>query len=156
VPLFAGGLGNMAAGALMPRLARRMGLARARRILAVGGFLLAAVAFLFPGHFMERPLVVMALMGLGGFFADLSMPSSWSACMDVAGKFSGTYSGAMNMMGNFGGTVGPVLVGYLLTWTARDYAVIFNVSAGVFFLAALCWLFIDPVTPLADKPPPAA
>ena len=29
--------------------------------------------------------------------------------MDIGGKFTGTVSGAMNMMGNFGGVVSPVV-----------------------------------------------
>ena len=29
-------------------------------------------------------------------------------CMDIGGKYTGTVSGAMNMMGNFGGVVSPL------------------------------------------------
>ncbi|HEV3026254.1 MAG TPA: MFS transporter, partial [Planctomycetota bacterium] len=47
---------------------------------------------------------------------------------------------------NLGGALGPILVGHLLVWTHQDWGVIFNISAGAYFLAALCWLFIDPVT----------
>ena len=68
--------------------------------------------------------------------------------MDIGGKFSGTYSGSMNMMGNLGGALGPILVGHLLKWTHQDWGVIFYLSAGAYLLAGLCWLFIDPVTPL--------
>ena len=34
--------------------------------------------------------------------------------MDVGGRFAGTLSGSMNMMGNFGGMAGPVVVGLIL------------------------------------------
>jgi MFS family permease len=149
IPLFAGGFGNMISGFLMPRLAHWTGdLRKTRRILAFSGFTLAAITFLFPGHYMSNPIIVMVAMGLASLFGDLSMPCSWSACMDIGGKFSGTYSGSMNMMGNLGGAVGPVFVGYLLTWTHQNWAMIFNISAGAYFIAAICWLFIDPVTPL--------
>lgn len=149
IPLLGGGFGNMIAGALMPHLARWTGsLSTARRALACTGFGLAAFVFLFPAHFLQEPLVVMTAMGLASLFGDLSMTSSWSACMDVGGKFSGTYSGAMNMMGNLGGALGPVVVGHLLVSTHQNWAVIFNISAAVYFLGGLCWLFIDPVTPL--------
>jgi len=155
IPLFAGGFGNLLAGFLMPRLARWTGdLGQSRRILAFSGFLLAGVAFLFPAHHMASPLLVMVAMGLASFFGDLSMPSSWSACMDIGGKFSGTYSGSMNMMGNLGGALGPILVGHLLVWTRQNWGVIFNISAGAYFLAALCWLFIDPVTSLDRRGSP--
>ena len=45
--------------------------------------------------------------------------------------------------------MGPVVVGYILVATHQDWAVVFNVSAAVYFLGGLAWFFIDPVTPLA-------
>ena len=158
LPLLGGGFGNLIAGTLLPHLTRWTGsLGTARRLLAGGGFGLAALVFLFPAHHLGEPVVVMAAMGLASLCGDLSMTSSWSACMDVGGKFSGTYSGAMNMMGNLGGALGPVVVGYLLVATHQDWAVVFNVSAAVYFLGGLCWLFIDPATPLSPggAPPEA-
>ena len=79
--------------------------------------------------------------------------------MDIGGKFSGTYSGSMNMMGNLGGALGPILVGHLLVWSHQNWGLIFNISAAGYFVAGLCWLFIDPVTPLdrpKGEPEPAA
>ena len=34
--------------------------------------------------------------------------------MDVGGKYAGTLSGTMNMMGNFAGGLAPLAVGYIL------------------------------------------
>ena len=56
----------------------------------------------------------------------------------------------MNMMGNFGGALGPIVVGYILTRTAQNWALTFYVSAAIYLLGAVCWLFIDPVTPLDE------
>jgi len=61
-------------------------------------------------------------------------------------------------MGNLGGAVSPVAVAWLVKhW---NYQVAFDVSAAVYFLAGLCWLAIDPVTPLdkevAVAPQPSA
>jgi len=158
IPLFAGGFGNLVAGRIMPVLAARFGSLRAaRRALPFGGFALSAIVFLFVARHLDEPLIVMGAMGLASFFGDLSMPCAWGACMDVGGKFSGTYSGSMNMMGNLGGATGPILVGYLLKTTGQDWGLIYNISAGALLLGAVCWLFIDPVTPLApaDEPAPA-
>ena len=91
-----------------------------------------------------------------GFCNDLAMPSAWGACMDVGGKFAGTYSGSMNMMGNFGGVAGPIVVGYILQTTGHNWALTFYVSAAVYVVGALLWLFVDPVTPLDRPPAPAA
>ena len=158
IPLFGGGFGNLIAGFLTARLARATGsLAQARRLLAFVGFLLAGVVFLFPAH-LQHPVLIMVAMGLASLLGDLSMPCSWGACMDVGGKFAGTYSGAMNMMGNLGGALAPTVIGHILKMTDRNWAVAFYLSAGAYLVAAVCWLFIDPVTPLvpAVSPSPEA
>jgi len=45
------------------------------------------------------------------FGNDLAMPGGWGACMDVGGKYAGTISGTMNMAGQIGGALGPIVVG---------------------------------------------
>ena len=70
VPLLGGGFGNLIAGTLMPHVTRWTGSLRtARRLLACGGFGLAALVFLFPAHHLHEPLVVMAAMGLASLLA---------------------------------------------------------------------------------------
>jgi MFS family permease len=160
IPLFCGAFGNMAATFLIPRLQKWSGtVLRTRRILGVCGLGLAGVCFLFPSRFIEYPLVVMFAMGAASFFGDLTMPCSWGTCMDVGGKFAGTFSGSMNMMGNFGGVLSPWAFNKISA-TAGGWALAFDISAGVYILAGLCWLFIDPVKPLdQDKkaePAPAS
>ena len=154
IPLFAGGLGNLVAGRIMPRLAARLGAGTARRVLPIGGFALAALMLVFVAHHLDEPLIVMGAMGLASFFGDLCMPCAWGACMDVGGRYSGTYSGSMNMMGNLGGAAGPIVVGYLLKATGQNWALVYELSAGALLIGAICWLFINPVTPLApvDEP----
>lgn len=41
------------------------------------------------------------------FGNDMCMPGSWTACMDLGGRFAGTLSGFMNMMGMVGGLLAP-------------------------------------------------
>jgi MFS family permease len=142
VPLFGGGFGNLLGGFCANRLHQWTGsVARTRRFLAMVGFGGAGLAFLVPSQSTNLAVVMVAL-GVASLLGDLSMPGSWGACMDVGGKFAGTFSGSMNMMGNFGGALGLLVAGYL------PWKVGFMVSAGVYLLAALCWIFIDPVTPL--------
>ena len=56
----------------------------------------------------------------------------------------------MNMMGNLGGALGPVVVPYLLTWTNNTWNVPIWVAAGTYLVSAVCWLFIDSETRLDD------
>jgi len=87
-------------------------------------------------------------MGFASFCNDLVMPGSWGACMDVGGKYAGTLSGTMNMLGNFGGACLPTVVGLILQWTHNNWSVAFYVSAAVYFCGSFFWLVMDPVTPI--------
>jgi len=147
-PLFFGGLGSFFCGYLTTYLERTTGNVRSvRRWLAGIGFFGASVCLALSVHIAD-PLLAMIAMGLASFSNDLAMPPSWGACMDVGGKYAGTLSGTMNMMGNIAGGVSPVVVGYLLAWTSRDWTLSFYISAVIYSLGVFCWMFIDPVTPL--------
>jgi MFS family permease len=68
--------------------------------------------------------------------------------MDIGGKYAGTLSGSMNMMGSLAAGTLPLVVGSLLDHTAHNWAVTFWISGIIYFLGGLCWLWLDPVTPL--------
>ena len=152
LPLFFGGLGSLFCGFFLTRLERWMGsVLRARRFIAgLGCF--AAGAMLIVSVHLGDPVQAMIAMGLASFANDLAMPPSWGACMDVGGKYCGSLSGSMNMAGNMAGWVAPPLVAYILTWTNENWALTFYVSAAVYFVGTVCWMFIDPLTPLDEKP----
>lgn len=160
LPLFFGGIGCLLAGLLLAWLVRRAVSVTFSRCLL--GFIGCAGAsgLLLWSAYIQDPRWAMVSMGLAGFANDLTLPGSWSACMDVGGRFAGTLSGSMNMMGNFGGMAGPLVVGFILQYTNRNWEITFWISSAIYFLGGLCWLFIDPVTPLegakaAEGPAPA-
>jgi MFS family permease len=151
IPLFFGGFGSLTAGLISNRLINRgHDVSRVRKTFGFCG-LAGASALLMTSFYIKDPLLAMLSMGLASFFNDLTMPGSWASCMDIGGKFAGTVSGSMNMMGNFGGMAGPVVVGVVLSLTNRDWHLAFVISAVVYFSGAILWLFIDPVTPLEKK-----
>ncbi len=76
--------------------------------------------------------------------------------MDVGGKYAGSLSGSMNMMGNVGGAVAPMVVPWVLQMAGGGWNMNFYTFAGVYVIGALCWLFIDPVTPLEEQVPSGA
>ena len=150
LPLLLGGLGCLAGARLIPRVARATGsVMLARRIVAVIGFVGASVSVLLFVQ-VQDPVRAMLLLGLAGFFNDFVMPASWAGCMDIGGRHSGTVSGAMNMVGNIGGALSPMIVGYILTWSPDNWALTFYVSSAIYLMGAICWLFIDAHTPLEE------
>jgi MFS transporter, ACS family, glucarate transporter len=151
IPLLFGGFGSLIAGAVSSRLIARGGsVTRIRRVCGVVGFT-GASALLMTSYYIQDPLLAMLSMGMASFFNDVTMPGSWTTCMDVGGRYAGTVSGSMNMMGNFGGMAGPFAVGMILQWTGRNWHLAFLISSIIYFLGAFCWLFIDPVTPLEKR-----
>ncbi|MGB2716131.1 MAG: MFS transporter [Vicinamibacterales bacterium] len=154
LPLLLGGAGCVVSATLIPRISRRIGsVARARRIVAVAGFLGAsACVFLFTT--VADPVRGMVVLGFAGFFNDFVMPAAWAGTMDVGGRYSGTVSGAMNMMGSIAGASSVLVVGYLLAWTG-GWTLTFYISAAIYLVGAVCWLFLDSHTPL-ERPAVAA
>ena len=100
---------------------------------------------------IQDPLWAMVAMSLSAFAAELSGPISWTTAMDLGGRYVGTLSAAMNMMGHFGGSVAPTLIGYILVKTGNQWSLAFYCSAAIYSLGALCWMVIDPVTSLDSE-----
>jgi MFS transporter, ACS family, glucarate transporter len=150
LPLLLGGIGCLVGARLIPRVARVTGsVMLARRIVAIVGFV-GASASIFAFVQVNDPVRAMFLLGLAGFFNDFVMPACWAGCMDIGGKHSGTVSGTMNMVGNIGGALSPMIVGYILTWSPGNWTLTFYVSSAIYLMGALCWLFIDAHTPLEE------
>ena len=148
VPLFLGGLGAILSGSITPYLAQRLGsLATTRRILALIGFGGAALLLVF-SFYIKDPLWAMLAMGLASFCNDLTMPGSWTTCMDVGASFAGTLSGSMNMMGSIAAAASSLLTGIVLHATGRNWMVTFWISGIVYLIGGICWLWLNPVTPI--------
>ncbi len=150
LPLFTAGAGSLLSGVISTWFySRTMDLRRWRRTVAVSGFCCATLLFVW-FITIRDPTLAMAALSASSFAAELSGPISWVTSMDLGGRYVGSLSGAMNTMGHLAGIVAPTLTGYVLQSTG-NWNIAFAVSAGIYSFGILCWLFIDPVTPL-DRP----
>lgn len=149
-PLFFGGLGNPASVLIGGRVARAVGVAQSRRIMAYIGFA-GAAGFLVLSTRLGDPLMATLAIGMASFSNDLVMPGAWATCMDVGGAHAGSLSGAMNMAGNIGGAISPLAIGYILHWTNNDWNLTFYVSAAIYLGGIICWKFLDPVRPIEGE-----
>ncbi len=114
LPLLLGAGGSFLAGWVASVLSRRPGgAARSRRALGAIGAFGAAGLLLLP-TWLANPYLAVIAIGLVGFCNDIQLPGAWASCMDVGGKAVATLSGAMNMMGNVGGFVSPIVCGYIV------------------------------------------
>ena len=104
------------------------------------------------------PLTLGLAFGFASMCSDFTMPCSWGGCMDVGGRFAGTFSGSMNMMGNFAGFLSPAVayhsmeitgvIGRWTGWTLNKWNFVFWTMAIAALAGAVCWRFIDPVSSL--------
>jgi MFS family permease len=115
VPLLAATLTNVAGGWISDHLARRWeNLRHGRCRVSIIGFAVAGIA-LVPGvlarsNYLSLAWITLALAGL-----ELTVAVSWAICLDIGGEFTGSVSAIMNMLGNIGGAVAAVVIGYLST-----------------------------------------
>ena len=109
----------LCAGAVGYRSLRLTGL-RDGQVLGLTGFLMAGL-FIILHIQLNQIWLAMLAMGVATFFHDVTTPGAWGACMDVGGKYAGTLSGSMNMMGNFGSLASPIAMGYILKYTGNNW-----------------------------------
>jgi len=148
IPLLFGGFGSLFAGLISGRIIAKTGrVVAVRRTIGFVGFTMASVLLMLSFH-LKDPLLGMLSMGMASFCNDMTLPGSWASCMDIGGRYAGTVSGSMNMMGNFGGMAGPFVVGLILHYANHDWYLAFLSSSVIYFLGGICWLLIDPMTPL--------
>jgi sugar phosphate permease len=143
LPLLAGVVGDTVGGLATDWLLRKTGSAKiARRSVAIVG-LLGCVVCIVPAALVEDPYAAVYLLTGAGFFLECTIGPSWAVPMDTGGKYSGTVSGTMNMAGNFGGFLSPIVFGFLAqygSWQAP-----FIVAAALLVIGAAIWAFwLDP------------
>ena len=149
-PLICGAFGCWTSGWWVDRLYSSNRWVLSRRLPAMTGFLLAAVGII-GSAFAETPLSSSIWFSLSIFGADMTLPPSWSTCVDVGRTRAGVISGTMNMAGNFGSFITSLAFPYLLVWTGSPLPYFF-VAAGLNVLAIGLWMLADPTESLDGSP----
>jgi ACS family glucarate transporter-like MFS transporter len=159
-PLVAGAAGNWVSGALVDSMYKRGNLRASRQWPAIMGFTLAAGGLL-GSIFMTTPLGAVLWLSIAIFGADMTLPPSWSFCIDIGRNNAGAVSGTMNMTGNLGSFVTGLAFPYLYAWTSSTTP--FFVVGSILNLVAIgAWVMTRPdrpvghqATELSDTSPPS-
>jgi len=149
LPLWAGVVGDTVGGLATDWLLKKTGSAKvARRAVAITG-LLGCTCFIVPASMTEDAYTAVYCLTASMFFLECTIGPAWSVPMDVGGKYSGTVSGMMNMAGNIGGAISPIVFGVLVqfgSWQAP-----FIVAASLMVIGAGIWAFwLDPEKSVVD------
>lgn len=142
LPFIAGILGVLTGGWISSRLvARGLRTLTARKIPIVVGAVLAAASVL-PVAWIESTPVVVALLTLGYFFAQVPIGVIWTLAADVAAPHQVASLGAIQNFGGFvGAAVAPVVTGIILNNTGGNYTLVFLVGGILLLVGAASYGF---------------
>jgi len=143
LPLLAGVVGDTVGGLATDWLLKKTQNTKlARRSVAIVG-LLGCAACIVPAALTSDPYVAVYCLTGAGFFLECTIGPAWSVPMDCGGKYSGTVSGMMNMAGNIGGALSPLVFGFLAQY--GNWEAPFVVAAVLLLAGAAVWAFwLDP------------
>jgi MFS family permease len=150
MPLFFGGLSCLAGGWLSDVVVRRTDDRRlGRAIFPITGCLTAASAMLLL-RIVHTPQAAVILMCVAAAAFDFGQGANWASIVDIGGRYAGSATGFINMVGNMGNFIQPVVGAWVfnhLGWPA-----LFAAYAGAYLVAASMWLFIDPRRRFYERP----
>jgi D-galactonate transporter len=150
LPLWAGVVGDTVGGLATDWLLAKSGNIKfSRRAVAITG-MLGCTVFIVPAAMTEDAYTAVYCLTAAMFFLECTIGPSWAVPMDMGGEHSGTVSGMMNMAGNIGGALSPIVFGVLVqfgSWQAP-----FIVAASLLVIGAAVWGFwLDPSTSVVEK-----
>jgi len=142
LPLLAATVTNVAGGWISDKLTCRWSdLRRGRLAVSVIGFGIAAVG-LIPGVLVKDALTGLLCLTFALAGLELTVAVSWAISLDIGGDYSGSVSGVMNTLGNLGGALSSVVIGYLATKMGWNWP--FLVGSAMCLVAALLATRINP------------
>jgi len=156
LPLVSMAIGVFSGGYLTDTLCQRWGLKKGRRTCGLISLPLAALTVCL-STLVNSGVWAAALLALAAGLASLGVASAWAVTLDIGGPHAGVVSGAMNMLGNFGGALSPVVVGHCVQhWTTSNPWAAWHMpilsTAACYLLSFVCWMFIDASQPIVGSP----
>lgn len=121
-------------------LCRRLGKRRGRKIAVWTGMFASALLLWLGSRAPDSISAVVLLAGASGsnMFA---APTFWATSIDLTPRFAGSLSGLMNMFGNLGGWLSPIVTAYIAIRLGWAQALL--VAAFVTIASGVCFIFVD-------------
>jgi sugar phosphate permease len=143
LPLLAVVLGAPLGGVLVDAIFNHTGSRRlSRQVVAIVAMLSCAV-FIGLAYFVADALLAVLLISLGSFCAALGGPCGYTVTIDKGGNHVAPIFGVVNMTGNFGAAICPVVVA-LIVDTTGNWNVMLIFFMAIYLAAAACWTLLNP------------
>lgn len=149
-PPFAGAFGGFCGGLLSDWLLRRTGNSRLARQGMTFTALVLCSGIALIAYFIDDPHIAVLFISIGAFCGMASGVSAYSLAITYGGKQVATVFATMNMSGNFGATLFPMAVTWIVTETGNwNFALLLFVV--MFGLSAFCWAILNPKGTLFEQ-----
>ena len=93
-------------------------------------------------RFVHTPGQAVVLMCVAAAAYDFGQGANWASIVDIGGAYAGTALGLINMVGNMGNFLQPVVGAWV--FTRYGWPTMFVVYMEAYLAAALMWVFIEP------------
>jgi ACS family glucarate transporter-like MFS transporter len=141
-------VGALTGGILSDRLLRQTGSHRvAYQGVSIISLSICAALILISYGVADATLAVIVI-SIGQFFGALAGPAAYAVSIEKGGRHLATVFSTMNMAGNLGAMALPWVLPKLVAATSWTVALV--MFAGLYGLAALCWLAIKPGRAIGD------
>jgi len=151
-PPFAGALGGFVGGFLSEWLLRKTSNPRLARQGMSFVALVCCTTAAGIAYFIDDPRIAVIFISIGAFCGIVSGVSAYALAIAYGGQRVATVFGTMNMSGNFGATLFPIVVGKIAKGGHWDRALALFVM--MFGASAICWIFLNPKGTLFDEDSP--
>jgi MFS family permease len=138
-----GVIGSLTGGFFSDWLLQRTGNARlSRQGIAVVGMATCSL-LIVSSYFVTNVNASIALISLGAFFATFGGVSGYTVAIQFGGRYVATVFSTMNMWGNLGAALFPLIAGWLVASTGNWNLILF-LFAGIMAIDAVCWALLNP------------
>ena len=103
---------------------------------------------------MNDSKIAVTLIGISAFFIGTAGPAGYTITIDMGGKHVATLFSTMNMFGNLGALLFPIVVGAIIKVTGNWDQVLVLFGA-LYLAAAFCWWRLRPDGTVFDQIPDA-
>jgi MFS family permease len=151
LPILAQCVGGVPGGLVSDWVLARTGSRRlARQGLSVASLLICALLIVV-AYFIHDAWLAVVVITAGSLCSAFAGAPAYTVTIDMGGRHVAPVFATMNMSGNVGAAIFPLLVPPLLAWTGNWDAVLF-LFAGIYVAAALCWLPFNAEKPIFHRP----
>jgi MFS family permease len=151
LPIWAFMAGSAVGGLVSDWVFVRTGSRRLSRQGLSAASMLACALLILGAFFIRDAWPAVLVIAAGSFCSSVAGPCAYTITIDMGGKHVAPVFATMNMAGNIGAAVFPLLIPPLVDATGNWDLVLF-LFAGIYVAAGLCWIPFNPNRTIFDRP----